>query len=399
MIRSIFWFVFLLSLGNVSAGHLPDWSKIVPDNNFTGTYEMTFPVGEHQIRGSMELFKSLQGHVGRMVLQLSVSLNISLNEVDQDRGRIVFSTSAPAIRLLLNTSSTDSISGSLRLTHDRVYNFFGVKIQDHISDAITAVYSNLQPEIGSDSAGYAFPTLSPDETLMIYSAYKGDFGYQELFSRKFENGSWKQPQRLPFSGRYSDRGPVITPGGKFIYFGSKRPDDSTGMEKEDYDIWYVRRKKNGKWKNLRKIEMINSSFDDYQPCVTNRGIYFISNREGGQGGQDVYFAPGRNGKFGVPVLLPETVNSPQSEMHVYVTPNEDIMILTTSNSSLQSYGNDDLYLFKKVDENWTLIRNLGQSVNTFANEYGAYLTDDRQWLYYTSDVLPQGKIFKIKWSN
>lgn len=359
------------------------------------TYSVLFTLGDHQIPGTLQLFSINDAYCGKMNVQLPTPLNISLKERKADSGKVVMDASSPVTRVVVKfDGANDSISGSLHLTRNRTFHYKGTKEDDKVDEALVNSFFEAEPWMESESLGMAFPTLNPDQDIMVYSIYKNDFTYQTLKYRTYKDGEWSAGQVLPFSGEHSDRSPMFDPSGKYLYFSSRRPVDSE--EKADYDIWYATIDENGQWSEPQHVKGINSVSNDYQPCMTNRGLYFTSDRKDGEGGQDIYFAPGSAGKFEAPVNLGQDINTKSSEMSAFVTTNEKTMILATGNKDLALYGNDDLVLYEKVDGQWKFIKNLGEEINSFANEYGAMLSRDGKWLYYGSDLVPQGKVYRVE---
>ena len=242
-------------------------------------------------------------------------------------------------------------------------------------------------------SGVAFPTITPDGSVIVFSSYDDDFATQRLMSRRLINGRWSEPTQLPISGLFSDRSPAFDPAGEYLYFSSTR---TTGESKPSvYNLWRVSFK-NDVWGNPEFITIINSDANDYQPSLTNTGIYFCSERAGGSGGQDIYFAPYAADGFGTPKNLGPDVNSDQSEMSAFVSPTEDFMIVSTGKQDRVTLGNEDLVYFEKVEGKWQYRFTFGKEVNSRVNEYGVFVSHDKTWLYYTSDIVPPAKIYKIK---
>lgn len=369
------------------------------NKNQTGYYEIKFQLGENKISGSIELLFNNKFHQGRLSVQLPVTLNVSLHEVSFENNNMLFRTSSPVLGASIDFSnSKDSIAGVMDLPGGRSFSFTGMMKKTTVDSSFEKEILGKSHWVGSDSLGFAFPTLSPEGNLLVFSAYYKDFSNQKLMYKTLNAGQWSESKVLSFSGQYSDRAPSFSPDGT-LYFSSRRTIEPNGLEKKDYDIWHVKYKGNGDWSKPQLVEEINSGSNDYQPSITNEGIYFTSDREGGLGGQDIYFAAGRKNKYMPAVNLGDHINSEQDEMSAYVSPGGDIMILATGGSNLKSYGNDDLYIVRKVKGKWQLLENLGSGINSFANEYGASLTPDQEWLIYTSDVNPRAKIYKVKWGR
>ena len=62
-----------------------------------------------------------------------------------------------------------------------------------------------------------------------------------------------------------------------------------------------------------KIDSINSEYDDKCPLVALNVMVFSSNRPGGMGGYDLYYSIYKNGKWGSPVNFGPSVNSEADE--------------------------------------------------------------------------------------
>ncbi|HQS04880.1 MAG TPA: hypothetical protein PLT16_04510, partial [Daejeonella sp.] len=62
------------------------------------------------------------------------------------------------------------------------------------------------------------------------------------------NGKWSDPTLMPFSDKFSDLEPFLSPDQTKLYFASNRPMNDSSITAKDYDIWYVKREnKNSPW--------------------------------------------------------------------------------------------------------------------------------------------------------
>jgi len=93
--------------------------------------------------------------------------------------------------------------------------------------------------------------FSPDGGTLYFLKNTADFGHWTIVSSHLRSGNWTAPEVVPFSGRYSDADPFVTPDGSKLYFISTRPVD--GKPKEDLDIWIVE-KKGEAWGEPRNLE-------------------------------------------------------------------------------------------------------------------------------------------------
>ena len=65
-------------------------------------------------------------------------------------------------------------------------------------------------------------SLSPDGTTLYFDRSVPAHYLYTMWSAHLRNGVWGTPAMLPFSGRYRDSDPVLTPDGQTLLFASDR---------------------------------------------------------------------------------------------------------------------------------------------------------------------------------
>lgn len=104
---------------------------------------------------------------------------------------------------------------------------------------------------------------------------------------------------------------------------------------------------------LRKVEELSSPYDDKCPYYTDGTMVFVSDRPGGAGGQDIYYATYENEKWNVPVNAGERVNTSSNEYRPILprldTFNYRLMIFSSDRPG--GKGGYDLYM-TGLTENW-----------------------------------------------
>ncbi len=233
---------------------------------------------------------------------------------------------------------------------------------------------NPGPPLNSTVSDFA-PSLSPDGTFMVFNSKRDGQKYQDIYLSRYEKGQWSAPELMrELSSPYNDETPHVSMNGDLIIFASDRdgslemPRDSTGTVRVSFDLYWSRRV-GGKWTSPVKVAgHVNTMFHERGPALspdgntlyftrwpfgnsgdsvimkseveyegfgvaealpepfntgnqdvglihTEDGFYFSSNRQGGQGGWDVYFVSCKNGVFGQAVNLGPLVNSPANEFY------------------------------------------------------------------------------------
>lgn len=344
----------------------------------------------------LELDREGAEYRGRLTVMMGVPFHVALRSSSLVGDTLTFSTSQPATSLVV-TVRNDTLSGQLMLSGGRVVDLVGTRIEGE------TVSNDLQQQIvlapfapGAVSnlgRGETFPTLTPEGNEIYFSSFDADFGFQTIMVSHLRDGAWTRAEVSPFSGRHSDRSPTVSPSGTRLVFASKRPLPGESEARESYDLWEMVSDPDGGWGEPRHMSEISSTESDYQPSLTaDETLYFTSTREGGIGGQDIYMAdPG-----GRVENLGSKINTEGDEISVYIASDASYIIFSTSTAREGHVGNDYLYLSFNQNGEWTEPRNLGQPINSFANEYGAFVSRDGEYLYFSSDRHPPTNIYRVE---
>jgi hypothetical protein len=216
---------------------------------------------------------------------------------------------------------------------------------------------------------------------------------------RYRDGKWNTPEIVPFSGKYLDWGPKISPDGKTMMFTSSRP--APGHAEHVLRIWSVERTADG-WGEPRVLpEPINAPADRWNidASMTSDGtVYFASDREEPFRFQ-IYRARYENGKYAAAEKLGTAINSKFSDAQPYVSPDEKILIFSSTGEQgfpyearagdMQGggrpYPRADLYVSVRRGGEWAAARHLEHGINSVAEESYATLTPDGHYLFFTSE--------------
>ncbi|NBC19312.1 MAG: hypothetical protein GVY18_18560 [Bacteroidetes bacterium] len=361
-----------------------------------GVYDIEATLGEVTVPGRLDLESHEAGFRGRLTLQLGTPLYVALRSTGAPDDTLRFATSAPATGMAL-TVEGDTLGGRLGLTGGRMVSVAGARRDGAALPEAFAAHFALQPfapgVVSTTDRGEAFPSLSPDGKTLYVSTYAADFASQTIMVARAPEGEWTALEVASFSGTYSDRSPSVAPDGQRLLFASTRPlpgDSAAG----DYNLWMLRADAAGGWSAPEPLATVNSDAADYQPTLAADGtLYFTSEREGGQGGQDLYRARWDGRQYQAPEHLGSAINTDESEMSSFISPDGSYLVFATSAGHPGHVGNDDLYISVFRDGLWTAPRNLGQPINSFANEYGPTVSGG--YLYFTSDRHPPANIYRV----
>jgi Tol biopolymer transport system component len=234
--------------------------------------------------------------------------------------------------------------------------------------------------------------LSPDRNEIFYTLQSGQNMFQTiLYIKKDSAGNWGAPAVAPFAGRFSDLEPAFSPNGKQLFFSSNRP--VSGSTPGDFNIWVVE-KKEGRWGEPVIIgETVNTTANEFYPSVAANGnLYFTAAYPHGTGREDIWMSPLVNGQYSTPVLLDTAINSKNFEFNAFVAPDESFIIFTVFGRT-DDKGRGDLYMsLKDAQGKWKPARCLS-ILNSDRLDYCPFVSYDKRILFFTSDRNALQKVF------
>ncbi len=226
-------------------------------------------------------------------------------------------------------------------------------------------------------------TFAPDGQEFYYAV--SGVPRQVIVFMKFQENRWTQPQIPVFSGRYNDWDLNFSPNGKKLYFTSNRPLTGTGDPLDNSNLWVVDKLNTG-WSEPQDLgPLINTDGYENYPSVTNDGtLYYFHSKKGDDRNPDVYYSKLKNGKYSEPERLGNEINSQYHEWDPFIAQDESYLIFGSVDRP-GGFGGCDLYIsFRKEDGSWTQAINMGETINTEANEFCPNVTSDGKYLFFTS---------------
>ncbi len=264
---------------------------------------------------------------------------------------------------------------------------------------------NLGPAVNSPAPEYA-PLISTDESLLIITARREEgvgklmddvdnLPFEDIYYSRNKNGNWTPLANIGenINSPGHDASSGLSPDGKTLFVFK-------GSNKGNGDI-YVSRLENGIWTKPKSLgKTINSSAHETSAALSYDGqeLYFISDRDGGFGGKDIYVARWdlRKQDWGPAQNLGPTVNSPHDEDGVYIHP--DGATLYFSSKGHNTMGGNDIFYTEKKAGQWQRPINIGHPINTPDDDVFFVVAADGRTAYYSSireDGLGDKDIYRI----
>jgi hypothetical protein len=206
-----------------------------------------------------------------------------------------------------------------------------------------------------------------------------------------------EPVPAAFSRGFSDVDPFVLRDGSAVVFSSMRPVE--GRPRKDFDLWQVRVLPGGGFGPAENLgPQVNSADDDLFASVSADGtLYFGSERAGGQGGWDLWFARrGDDGRWGAAQNLGPPVNSGGWEFNPAIAPDGSFLVFTGFNRA-GGAGLGDLWISRRgADGRFGEPRPL-VGVNTAAEEYHPSLSPDGRTLFFIRRDAARGIAADFYW--
>jgi len=252
------------------------------------------------------------------------------------------------------------------------------KMQDGINT--TEHGQNTAPFV---SNGNLYFTSSRPDTIIVKKQKKAIHN-NNLFS--YKQGTAPAKAGLPIDEDMHQGSASFTPDGKTVYFtrwaikGAKIA-----------SIYKSSITDNGTWGEPEKLgKDINvDGFSSQQPSITSDGKYLLyaSNKTGGKGKFDLWYATLEDGKIGASVNFGEPVNSADDEITpFYHVPSKQLVFSSQGRVGMGGY---DLFQAKgNVGGSFNEPKNLGYPVNSQKDEQYFYCGDEKFLLknfYISSD--------------
>jgi outer membrane protein OmpA-like peptidoglycan-associated protein/tetratricopeptide (TPR) repeat protein len=219
---------------------------------------------------------------------------------------------------------------------------------------MTGTYNKPNENVGN-------ATFTPDGNKMYYTSCKPNWKgvvVCAIFMTEKVNGEWTEPIKLSKAinnPNYTSTQPAVgidpVKGNEIVYFVSNRPKGKGGL-----DVWYFVYDKKKKLYKAPKNggAKINTVKDELTPFFDNdtRTLYFSSAGWGGLGGLDIYKVIGDSKKWTTAENLGDPINSGADDIYYSISKNREEGFLVSNRKGGVSLKNatccDDIYSHKQT---------------------------------------------------
>ncbi len=237
------------------------------------------------------------------------------------------------------------------------------------------------------------PAVSFDGNTIVYTERRGILNAL-MFSKK-TGGKWQTPVEITSQLKAGDdcSSCSLNSDGTILYL--YKTDNFDG---NIYSSEYV----DGSWTPIRKLNRnINTKYYESHASVSADGkkLYFTSNRNGGQGGLDIYLSEkDATGDWGPAINLGTSVNTIYNEDTPFITINDSLLYF--SSEGHKGMGGFDIYRSRGNGVVWKSLENLGFPVNsTDDDRFFQPFNNDENGFYSVTTGYKKKEIFYITLTN
>ena len=260
-----------------------------------------------------------------------------------------------------------------------------------IKNPIRAFIENMGSEINSPFVDYT-PVISADEDVLMFTSRRstttgGGFVdeieeyYEDIYRAYKFDDKWNMPQNLgtPVNTATHDATINLSPDGQRLLLYK----DNEG----EGNIWETILD-GDKWTSPEKLPSpINTKYHETSAAYTFDGnrLYFVSYREGGMGGSDIYYVQkDKKGKWEKTAHnLGAPINTMYDEESVFLLPDGKTMFF--SSKGHKTMGGFDI--FKSIMDStgkWSEPENIGYPINTSDDDLTFVMAANGKHAYYSS---------------
>jgi hypothetical protein len=167
---------------------------------------------------------------------------------------------------------------------------------------------------------------------------------------------------------------------------------------------------NNKWSKPQKLDRIinKPNTNTTQPYLADNDreeiFFFVSDREDGMGGMDIWYSFLNDDHFSEPVNLGSLINTPANEITPFYHAKKQTLYF--SSDWHEGFGGFDIFKSKGALSAWEKPLNMGYPINSSANDVyftinevddDGFLTSNRIGSYYATDETCCNDIYEYRW--
>ncbi len=259
---------------------------------------------------------------------------------------------------------------------------------EHVSEPVNNELTELAPK-WIDSKTLLYSKFPHDTAINLTNFWKMKKDYRtKIYTATGEGTEFSNETQVPGAvndPKFHCGNAVMTADGNTMYFTKCSEDEMLNMICKIY----MSKKEGSNWGEPKEMPINAEKATTTRPALGkdangNDILFFSSNREGGQGGEDIWVASlDKNGMASNPKNLGKVINTPGDETSPYY----DLAFkrLFFSSNGHPNMGGYDVFVVKGNIDGWDSIQNMGLPINSSADDLYLALDDMGEKGYMVSN--------------
>ena len=240
-----------------------------------------------------------------------------LNADSDNKG--LFAPVANGNQFLFTSTQTETVPTGTNPYYNRL--FYSSLTNESLQNSHPLIFESLDSSFNQGTA-----SISADGNHLYFTQWKKENGLVAssiYYSIKTTNG-WGKPQLTPSINQrgHNSKQPFCSADGRYLFFASDRTGGKGG-----FDIWYAPIKDDGTLGEPLNAGAVNTSANEQAPFyhAGSGTLVFSSDRSPGMGGYDFYMAKQNGDEWKTPENMGYPVNSSRDDIYFYTSEKENVL--------------------------------------------------------------------------
>jgi Tol biopolymer transport system component len=233
-----------------------------------------------------------------------------------------------------------------------------------------------------------FPSISQDDSTIVFTRKTNGMDEDFYLAHRDSCGGWfiARPLGSPPNSSDQEGAQMISADNHYLFFMRCGNRSLNGWALGGCDLYFSYTDKDGWAQPVPFGATINTPAFEGMPSLSpdNKVLYFISDREGGYGGKDIWKSDFQNGLWQIPENLGPEINTQGDETAPWIA-SDNKTLYFTSNGHPGLGGNDIFYSKNDGQGHWKRPENLGYPINSSYDDVSLTLSKDGKKAYYASN--------------
>lgn len=233
-----------------------------------------------------------------------------------------------------------------------------------------------------------YPCITAD-TMNIFFTRRVNGVDEDFYKAHVDScGGWFTARNMgsPPNSSHFESAQTISGDGHYLFFMKCDNRSENGWDQGGCDL-FMAYTADSVWSTPESFgATINTPAYEGMPCLSpdNRELYYVSNRDGGYGGLDIWMSVFDNGLWQAPRNLGPLINTPGNETAPFIHIDNNTLYFVSD--GMPGMGGNDIYYSRRInDSTWGKPQNMGMPFNTSSDENSICVTIDGSRAYFASD--------------